>query len=94
MKLESLSYQELLELQKQIGEALPKAKTKARGELISRMSTEAEKHGLTIRDVLGQSMRQGKTRVERPTYRNPANPRQTWHGMGRPPRWLTPDMRR
>ncbi len=95
MNLEGKSVKELREIKDRIDRVMPKAVAKAREDLMAKIQSDAEKVGLTVREVLGGMGRPGKRPTfGTPKYVNQKNPAQTWSGRGRPPHWLTPEMRK
>ena len=94
MKLDGMTIPQLRDLKGKIDEALPKAKDRARDEIFAQIEIEAQKRGLSVKDVIGAGTKAKRRSSGGTTYTNPKNPSQTWSGMGRPPLWLTPDMRR
>lgn len=94
MKLEGMSIKQLREIRSKIDTVMPQAVNRARADILARMEAEAMKSGLTVREVLGNVGKVPRRSSLPVKYTNPKNPEQTWSGRGRPPLWLTPDMRK
>ena len=88
--LDSMSYEEL--------EALIKDAEKARSTLAARRRLEARRaaeeavkqYGLSIEDVLSAGKSSGsKATKNPPRYVHPEDPKKTWTGKGRKPKWIS-----
>lgn len=82
MNLEALTLPELLEIKKQLPALIAQRQAELRLDVLRKAQTLAAKHGLTLEDLIG------KGRRHRPKYHNPADPAQTWSGVGSRPRWV------
>ena len=51
----------------------------------SKITKFAKAEGYTLEELFGMSGNLGKVA---PKYRNPANPKETWTGRGKHPRWM------
>jgi DNA-binding protein H-NS len=76
---------QLLQLQKDVEAALRSDQKRKRDDALRQMQLIAEKHGISLKDVLKNG---AKTVVHAPKYRHPENPALTWSGRGRQPSWF------
>ena len=83
--LSALHRGELLQLSKDVENALKSYEKRKREEALREMELVAQKHGIALKDVVqGASQRN----VQIPKYRHPENPSLTWSGRGRQPAWF------
>lgn len=102
LKIESLSARELTTLinqAKKRKEVLVKRKSPA--SVRAKVNRLLKEEGYTVEELFGtgggaarparasKKTAGRKTAKVAPKYRNPANPKETWTGRGRQPRWLT-----
>ncbi len=73
------------ELEKDVNRALRTCEKRKRNEALREMQLVADKHGISMQDVVRGS--QGRN-LQPPKYRHPANPALTWSGRGRQPAWF------
>lgn len=60
-----------------------------RRELRAQFAKEAAERGFDLAELVsGMKAKKTDKRTGKATYRNPANPSETWTGWGRRPRWL------
>ncbi len=90
MNVAEMTLEELLDLQVQVKQGLEKQKDSAIFEIVSTMKAM----GITVNE-LGEHFqpepiaKTGKGTFKRvPKYRNPANPDETWSGVGKMPTWF------
>lgn len=87
--LRRMSYPELVELEARIGSI----KQEKRGEerLLARKDAEslATSRGFTLKELLTARAHKSPT-----LHINPDNPKQTWNGWGRPPKWRQDQMKK
>lgn len=83
--LKSLSLKDLVQLQKNVGEAIEKRKVAERLELLNEFKAKATAHGFTLEDLLSTKIKKAPGQAK---YRNPSDSTQTWTGQGRMPKWL------
>ena len=89
MELNSLSLDELKKLQKDVDRAIASFEARRIAAARAELEARAKELGVTLKEVLDASGA-GPNRVPAPVkYRNPNNPKETWSGRGRKPRWLT-----
>ena len=82
--LSTFDREELLQLQKDVDQALRTFEKRKREEALIEMEAVARKHGLSLKDVT----QNGSGRAQAaPKYRHPENPALTWSGRGRQPTW-------
>ena len=84
--LESLSLKELKQLQKDVSAAIDNFKDRERQKAIAEVEAFARERGLSQADLKALLGRSRKGLPAR--YANPADPKQTWSGRGRRPRWI------
>lgn len=84
MDLSALSLDELKNLQKEVETQIKSFNERKKQAALAEMRAVAEKHGLSLSDVMGSSAKSGGI----PKYRNPNNALQTWTGKGRNPKWF------
>ena len=94
MDLEKMSPKELTALKADIEKALVAAEERTKREALEAAKKAAAEFGYSL-DELSDAIGTGKSRKggarkskTAPKYRNPANPDQTWSGMGRKPQWI------
>lgn len=85
--LSKLSLDELKTLEKDVKAAISDFHERQRAEVLKEMEAVAQKHGLSIDDVVGTKGKRRKAKVS-PKYRNPDNTSETWSGRGRQPAWF------
>ena len=88
-ELKQMTRKQLAQLQKDIAEALEERKRETIQALRTKYRELAETEGLTFEEVIGSlrgKWRRGPVTVK---YRDPNEPRNTWTGRGRKPRWLS-----
>ena len=84
--LDQMSYDELVQLQKNVKRALSTYEDRRRKEALIEMQEVARKHGLELSEIV-KAGKKGAP-VAAPKYRHPENPELTWAGRGRQPRWV------
>ncbi len=86
VNLDKMSYDELVQLQKDIKKAIATYEDRRRKEALIEMQEVARRHGLELSDIV-KGGKKGAS-VSAPKYRHPENPELTWAGRGRQPRWV------
>lgn len=89
--IENMKYQELIDLQKQIGQLIELRKTEEKNKLVQHFNELAEASGFSINELLGNAVGKqgGKKRAPSSvSYVNPNDSTQTWTGRGRKPQWI------
>jgi DNA-binding protein H-NS len=84
--LEKMSYQELAQMEAEIGRLIILKKEQERASLKEHITALARDSGFDVKELLGNG--RGRSQTLAPKYRNPANPQETWTGRGRMPRWM------
>ena len=84
MNLETLTRQELLQLQADVEKALKKLEVKNRAAALRAAEDAAKEFGFSLSDLTTED---GKP-ASAPKYQTPADPTQTWTGRGRKPKWI------
>ena len=82
---ETMTPEEIDQLIREATVAKDKAIAKRREDLKRQILGHIEQAGFRVEDVLGFKSRRGT--YKRHAYRNALDPKQTWSGKGRPPRW-------
>lgn len=82
--LKSMSLKQLLDLRDRVDQAIAEKRDRDRAKVRQELAELAQKHGFSVKEVLGLSKGRG-TAIK---YRNPDNPSETWTGRGRKPNWL------
>lgn len=88
INLQAMSRKELLDLQGQVEKALRNAEASERRAALKAAEKAAAEFGFSLNDLSGGGRTAGKRSKAPPKYCNPANPEQTWSGMGRKPKWI------
>ena len=86
--IKNCSLSELIEVKHMIEEEVSHRQEIAKNELLNEIREKAEILGLTNED-LSEALQKMKTVKAPPKYRNPLNPKETWSGRGRKPKWLS-----
>lgn len=86
--LSSLSMPELLDLEKDVKKAIAAAEKRARKEAIAEIKAVAQKHGLSLNEVMAEERATNGKSTAAAKYANPADATQTWSGRGRRPQWV------
>lgn len=92
MDLQSMSRKELMKLRDDIDKELVAAEERERRDALKAVEEAAAKYGFSLGELGVAGNKRGNARDRRakssPKYRNPADPKQTWTGMGRKPQWI------
>lgn len=107
-KLKKMNYGDLLELRKNVDDAIQRRHNDERQELTKQLTQLANLFGIkspggkVSGDAIVVDAPAKPTRTRRvsatkgkkvkPKYRNPAKPEETWTGRGRQPRWLVHEL--
>lgn len=83
VNLESMTLQELIELQKRLPTLIAQRKEEVRSDVLQKATQLAAKHGLTLDELVSK----GRKR-HAPRYANPVDTSQTWTGVGSRPKWV------
>jgi len=87
--LQTLSRKELSKLKTDVEKALVSAEDRERREALKAAQQAAAEYGFSLDDLSDSQKASGSKRGKAvPKYRNPANPEQTWSGLGRKPHWV------
>jgi|OM-RGC.v1.029715376 DNA-binding protein H-NS len=91
IQLEHLSLSELQVLRSKVDQELEKRQSEIRKEGLEKIKQLAAEYGLSV-DELKALANPTKTSAKRgsvpPKYRDPSNPKNTWTGRGRKPKWV------
>ena len=100
--LAKMGYAELLEVRKNVDEAITHRHSKERQELTKQLTSLAKLFGAKTDTPPAKPARAKPSHTERvspikgkkvkPKYRNPSKPSETWAGRGRQPRWLAHEL--
>ena len=85
MDLEKKSRQELETLRADVEKALTSVDTRRRAEARAAAEKAAREHGFSLDDVIGADKKKKSSPAK---FRNIADPRMTWTGRGRQPKWI------
>lgn len=94
--LSTLSITELRRLAKNVDKAIETAENKRLKEAKAAIEKVAKEYGVSIGALVADEKPNGKAKkakpaakktAAKPKYRNPADPKQTWTGKGRRPKW-------
>lgn len=86
MKLDKMSMEELVELQKNTAAAIKNFADRQKAEAQSKLEAMAKDMGFSLSDFTGG--KKGKASSATPKYVHPENPGKTWSGRGRQPQWF------
>ena len=86
--IEKLSYKELLQLQTKIAATLEKRKADEKSAVKRKMMELAAASGFELDELVGSKRGVRKGSTVAPKYRHPKDPKVTWSGRGRQPRWI------
>ncbi len=93
LKLDKMSYRDLLQLSQQLAREIESRKKSEKGKVKRELIALVENAGFELDDIVGA--KKGAARKRRkvaPKYRNPRNPDETWTGRGRQPKWLVAEL--
>lgn len=89
IKLDKMSRIELIDLRKDVDNAILQADDRDRREALKAAEQAVAKYGFSLSEISGGKGRgKGKRSKAVAKYRNPSNHEQTWSGMGRKPHWI------
>lgn len=92
LDLKTMSRKDLLKLRADVEKALIAAEHRDRDAALKAAENAAAEFGFSLGDLSGAaggSKRKGGKRPKAlPKYSNPADPTQTWSGLGRKPKWI------
>ncbi len=86
--LKKLSLPELIILQKELPDAIKKARKTEKKILRKKIAELAAESGFDLDELIGKKRTQKKRGKVKPKYVNPDNADQTWTGRGRMPLWV------
>ena len=85
-KIDKLSLDDLIRLQKQVTKAIDDFEKRQRKEALAAAEAAAKQHGFSLADLTGKA--KAKPKAAPPKYQHPENPAVTWSGRGRQPAWI------
>ena len=93
--LSKLTLSELKKLRADVDKAISAAEAKRRKDARAAVQKVAKEYGVSIGELLANEKPKptrkrkpvSKRASAKPKYRNPSDPKQTWTGKGRRPRW-------
>ena len=107
-KIQKMSYADLLDLRKNVDEAILQRHRDERQELTKQLTQLANLFGIkapsgeaaggriastpTAKKIRVPRVSATKGKKVKPKYRNPSKPDETWTGRGRQPRWLVHEL--
>ena len=83
--LSKLSVKELEALQKDVAKELENRKEEEKKQALQQIQEIAKQAGFSLGELVGKQAPKPKPKVR---YRDPENPKNTWAGRGRKPKWL------
>ncbi|MBL4769269.1 MAG: H-NS histone family protein [Rhodobacteraceae bacterium] len=87
--LNVMTRNELKKLSKDVDKAILDADDRDRRDALKAAEEAVAKYGFSLSEISGGKGRgKGKRAKAAAKYRNPADPEQTWSGMGRKPHWI------
>ena len=88
--LNSMDRKELEKLRKDVDKALDSLTGRERKAALAAAEKAAAEHGFTLSELTAAGAARPKKSGSKgdAKYRNPADPKQTWTGKGRRPRWI------
>lgn len=86
ISLESLSKEELKQLQSDVEKALRTIDARRKAEAKRAAEKAAKEFGFSLDEIIDAGGTKGSKGA--PKYANPADPSQTWTGRGRKPNWV------
>ena len=89
LDLNSLSIAELKTLQKSIAKAIAEYDGRKKSEARAMIEAHAKKLGFALSDLLELISAKTSRKPAKVKYQHPENPKVTWSGHGRRPRWYS-----
>ncbi len=86
MKLDKMSREELIDLQKQVASALKSFDDRQKKDAHAKLEAMAKDMGYSLGDFAGGKKAKSSGGV--PKFVHPENPAKTWSGRGRQPQWF------
>jgi len=83
--LETLSLEELKQLEKDVSKAIKTFEARKRKEALAALEAMAGEYGFALGDLISEAMVKPKAA---PKFRHPENAELTWSGRGRKPKWF------
>jgi DNA-binding protein H-NS len=83
MDLTRLDLPTLTQLQQKLNKEINKRKSQEKKRMIERFQHEASEYGFTLHELFGEDVIDLNVK-----YRHPDDPKFTWSGRGRKPRWI------
>lgn len=81
--LTKMNLEELKQLQRDVAKSISSFQERQRQEALAAAKALAESKGFKLEELLGK-----KATSSIPKYQNPENPKETWTGKGRKPKWF------
>lgn len=97
MDLKALSLKDLKTLKNRVEKEIARRATTEKKKALKELAAIAAARGFDLNELLGAPRGRATTRRAKPVrgrarsaakYRNPADPKQTWSGRGRKPKWV------
>lgn len=85
--LNSMSMDELRKLRKDVDKAIESFKEREQLAALAAVESIARERGFSLGELARISVKRSRG-VNPPKYANPEDPRQTWTGRGRRPKWV------
>lgn len=87
INLDKMSREELINLRKEIDDALKSSERQAKKNALAAAQKAAAEHGFSLDEILAGKKAAGGAKSA-PKYANPDDASQTWTGRGRQPNWV------
>ncbi|MBE3638671.1 H-NS histone family protein [Mangrovicoccus algicola] len=86
--ISKLSRDELEDLKVQIDKRMAEVEKEQKDAALAEMREIAQRHGVTLEEIVQMERASASPTGALPKYRDPENPKNTWTGRGRKPKWL------
>lgn len=89
-ELKEKPIKELMQFQDDVASAIAFRKEADKQTLLTKFAEMADEFGFTVDELVADKGKKNKPKKEpgKAKYQNPADPKQTWNGNGRRPKWI------
>ena len=87
-ELRRMSYPKLTETLAKAEKIKAEKEREERAKVKLELADFAKSKGFSLEEIISAAGRRPAKRANPPKYRNPSNPKETWTGQGRPPKWF------
>ena len=88
VNINSLTLKELRDLQSQVAKAIASFEDRKKKEVLAEVEEIVRARGYSLSELTGAPTAIRKRTPAMPKYANPLDPKDTWSGRGRKPRWF------